>query len=115
MAAPSYEDLLKHYGVSNKQMQGQCSEALLKSVAKDMTSWQSDPLSIGDGNVSAIATDSTIQVADKPLKYLKNWKQTQDFLATCERMARAFVKDERVDLAGKVCTEVKESLQGGES
>ena len=114
-APPSYEDQLKHYGPSNDQMQGQCSDALLTSVAKDVTNWRSDPLSIGDGNVHAIATDSTIQVADKPLKYLKRWKETLDFLATPECMVRAFLKVGKATLAGKVCTEVKESLGGGES
>jgi hypothetical protein len=71
--------------------------------------------SIGDGRVTAIANDSTINEENKPLKYLRVWKETRDFRATCECMARAFVRAEKVDLAGKVCTEVKNSLQGGES
>ena len=70
MAVPTYEGLLERHGLSKRQMQDKCSDAVVRSVARNFTSWGLDPLSLGSVQVAAIDNNSKIGAAIKPLEYL---------------------------------------------
>ena len=108
--APSYESTLEFYKLKNTHMQVECTEQVISVVAKRMTRWRSVDLGIGTGAKDSIENDRSTDDEGKRRQYLERWREKYGHKATCERLARTFVKAERADLAGVVCEEHSKSL-----
>ena len=103
---PSYDEVLKHYGLDDSHMREKCSKIVMTAVAKKMNDWRSDYLSLGKAKLDTIES-SGVKEEEKRKKYLQAWTEAYGFKATYELMVSSFVKAERADLAQIVCEKLQ--------
>ena len=106
---PSYDETLKYYGLCDSHMREKCSKTVMTAVAKEISGWRNDYLSLGKAKLDAIENSSRKE-EEKRQKYLEAWKEVYGFRATYELIVSSFVRADRADLAQLVCEELQKIL-----
>ena len=110
MAIPSYEDMLKRFGLKENDMNCRCSEETIRAVAPKMTKWRLDYLSLGQETVDKIEREFRHE-DERQLNYLKRWIELCAFNATYKVLVQSFMKAGNASLAELVCKECEKHLQ----
>ena len=104
---PTYEAMLEHHNLSSSQLQVQCPDHVLRSLAKKMTRWKNIAVDL-EVDESAVETiEKEKDEEGKGRKLLERWKEIFGHEATFERLARCLVNSKRANLADFVCEECK--------
>ena len=111
-SAPTYESTLEHYHLTNEQMQIKCSDEIILALVPMLHGWHNIApyLEVDGSNVDSIVKDSTTDDEGKRSKLLRRWKEMFGHKATCERLARGFIKSGNAALADLVCEELKKTF-----
>lgn len=108
MSAPTYEDILDFHGLSDRDVESECSEDFLFSLSKKLVRWQIVDLQLDRSVVASIASDRTMEDEGKRQQLLERWKEKFGHQATHGRLVRSFIKSDMANLADFVCKELKE-------
>ena len=106
-SVPTYEDILKHYRLSDSQMKVKCPDEVLRAVAKNMNRWRSIDLGLDKADVNGIENGPAMEDEGKRQKLLERWKERFGHEATYSCLARCFFQSRRADLVEEVCKEFK--------
>ena len=110
--APTYESTLKHHGLTDEQMQVECSDGVILALVQHMRGWRNIApyLEVDDSVVDAIVNEPTTDDEGKRRKFLERWKEKFGHVATLERLTRCFISSGKAALADVVCEERKKTL-----
>ena len=110
--APTYESTLKHHGLTEEQMQVECSDGVILALVQKTIGWRNIApyLDVDDSVVDAVVNEPTTDDEGKCRKFLERWKEKFGHVATLERLARCFISSGKATLADLVCEERKKTL-----
>jgi hypothetical protein len=104
---PSYDEIVRYCcGNKSELMKAVCPQVVIENVGKELTEWKRNHLGLDYKEIDDIKNDRSIDDDRvRSMKYVRRWKEVLGHTGTYERMARAFVKALRTDLAEFVCSE----------
>ena len=100
---------MRNTGVTEAELNQQCSETVIKQVADYVTEWRSyaEELSLTPQEIEDIRTDITLNLKLKVISVLRQWIKCQLFKATYRRLVEACLNLRDGITAEQVCTRVK--------
>ena len=104
MAVPSYDELLRRYGVDNIEMEETIKKRQLIEFSINLDTWEmlANSLEMEDSDIASIRRQRSME--EQKLGMLECWKQRCGSRATYEVLAKALLRIKRTDLAEKVMT-----------
>ena len=101
----SVDELLRITGVTEADLNQECSEAVLKQIAEHVIDWRgyAEELSIGQQQIEDIRTDISLSLKLKVIHVFRRWTESQGFKATYRRLVDVCLKQRNGKLAQEVC------------
>ena len=103
MSGVTLDELLKHVGLTDKQLDETCTHEHLRDIALFLTSWRTlAPQLELSSEVEAIEKDAHSE-KERMQKFLEAWKAKFAFKATYRVLVEALLKIGSADQAQQVC------------
>ena len=109
-SAPTYVGTLKHHDLSENDMEVECSDDYLFTLAKKMFRWRSVDLGVDRSVVATMESDRTMEDEGKRRQLLERWKEKFGHEATYGKLARSFIESDMANMADHVCKVRKKAL-----
>ena len=101
-------ELMKYTGVTEVELNQQCSEEIFKQIAENVANWRSyaEELSLTPQETEQIRTDANLDVRLKVISVFKQWRKSQAFKATYRRLVEACLNLRDSITAQEICSRV---------
>lgn len=108
-AAVTFHDLIQHVGISESQLDKQCSKEHRNEVAIELGNWldYEHLLELSSLDVASIRSDVALSYSSQCRKALDIWDRRNGYKATYRRLVDVFLKGGDANGAKFVCQLVK--------
>ena len=109
MCTVNFSDLTHHVGVSEADLDQQCSREHLATIAKEIDNWLDYAylLGLSDQDVNGIRADSMLSYGMQVQTTLGMWQKKNGFKATYRCLVEIFLNEKNVTVANVVCSLIK--------